>query len=82
MTPGPGLGRFAEPALWVVVALGRGPASARRLLEVLARPDVPRVGPGTLMATLARLEARTIVIRDANHRPTMYRLAIYQHEGA
>lgn len=75
------LGRFAEPALWVVVALGRGPASASRLLDLVNRLDGP-IGPGTLVATLARLEGRMLVARLPEHRPTMYRLANYRSEGA
>ena len=79
--PESAFGRFAEPALWVVVALGRGPASARRLQDLLERLSVP-VGSGTLVATLARLERRSVIARIPEHRPPMYRLTIYQREGA
>jgi predicted nucleic acid-binding protein len=68
------------PAGWVVVALGRGPATAGRLAGALRRLGRP-VGPASLIAALARLERESVVVRDASCRPPMYRLAIYHDEG-
>ena len=79
--PRGGLGRFGEPAAWVLVALRRGPSTADQLLEAVRAMDGP-VGPGTLVATLARLQARRLIARDASYRPAMYRLTNYQREGA
>lgn len=74
------LGRFAEPALWILVALGRGPAAAATLLVTVRRLD-GEVGPATLIGALARLERRALVERLANSRPPMYRLTNYSHEA-
>lgn len=56
------MGRFAEPALWIVVALQQGPQSLRDLLDEVRRLDGP-AGHGTLLAAVVRLERRAIVER-------------------
>ena len=75
------LGRFAEPALWILVALARGPAGASDLyatVRVLAGP----IGPGTLFSALARLERLELVERSTTDRLPMYRLTIPMEAGA
>lgn len=70
------MGRFAEPALWILVALGRGPAAATSLLVTARRLDGP-VGPATLIGALARLERSELIERSTADRPPMYRLTNY-----
>ena len=77
------MGRFAEPALWIIVALGRGPAGAMALLNAVRALDGP-VRPGALVGALARLERRALIVRTTElgaARP-MYRLAIYTREAS
>ena len=75
------LGRFAEPALWILVALGRGPAAAATLLVSVRRLDGP-VGPATLLGALARLERSELIERSTADRPPMYRLTTYSPEAS
>jgi len=77
----PRLGRFAEPALWILVALGRGPAAATTLLAAVGRLD-GQVGPATLIGALARLERIELIERSTTDRPPMYRLADYSPEAS
>lgn len=67
-------GRFAEPALWIMVALSAGPRSASRLLDDVRTLD-GFIGPGTLYAAVARLEQVRLIERVVNRdeRPA-YRL--------
>lgn len=69
------MGRHAEPALWVVVALRSGPRTLTGLLDDVRRLD-GAVGHGTLLGTIARLERRALVeiVPDGGPR-TLYRLA-------
>lgn len=75
------LGRFAEPALWILVALGRGPAGSTALLDAVRALDGP-VGPGTFMGALVRLEGRHLVERTTGGGRPMYRLTEYARGGA
>jgi len=75
------MGRFAEPALWILVALGRGPAAATTLLAAVGRLD-GQVGPATLIGALARLERNELIERSTADRPPMYRLANYSPEAS
>ncbi len=50
-----GFGRFAEPARLVLAVLRDGPSGVVRLLDDVRSIDGP-IGPGTLYATIARLE--------------------------
>jgi hypothetical protein len=59
-----GLGSYAEPAMWVVVALLAGPRTAVGLLDAMSRLD-GRIGPGRLLGAVARLE-RLGIIEAAN----------------
>lgn len=78
--------RFAEPAGWILAALGRGPSGAAALLDTIRCQD-RRLGPATLIAALARLERADLVERLASgderlasgDRP-MYRLASQSQE--
>jgi DNA-binding PadR family transcriptional regulator len=54
------MGRHAEPALWILVALRRGPRTLTGLLDDVRRLDGV-VGHGTLLGTIARLEQRALV---------------------
>ena len=77
----PRLGRFAEPALWILVALGRGPAAAATLMATVRRLD-GEVGPATLIGALARLERSELIERSTADHPPLYRLAKYSPEAS
>ncbi len=70
------MGRFAEPSLWILVALGRGPAGSTALFDAVRVLDGP-VGPATLLGALARLERGALVERTTASEPAMYRLTNY-----
>jgi len=75
------MGRFAETAMWVLVALRHGPASATALLDAVRNLD-GRIGPATLFGALARLERLAIVDSAATATGVRaYRLA-GRREGA
>ena len=78
---GSGMGRFAEPALWILVSLRRGPAAPAALLDAVRALDGP-VGPATLMGALARLERRALVERGVEGGRAMYRLTTHSRQGA
>ena len=70
------LGRYVEPALWVLVALGAGPLGLIGLLDATRSLDGP-IGPGTLVAALSRLETLRLVDSDViAGRGRVYRLTI------
>ncbi len=72
--PGPALGRFVEPALWVLIALDGGPLDLRALFDAVRALDGP-IGHGTLVAALSRLERLRLVDSGVPiSRGTMYRL--------
>jgi DNA-binding PadR family transcriptional regulator len=57
----PEFGRFAEPALLILVSLSEGPKHGYAIMiDVEAGTGRP-MGPGTLYAALARLEERGLV---------------------
>ena len=58
------MGRFAETAMWVLVALRSGPAGAVALLDAVRNLD-GQVGPATLFGAIARLERLTLIERTA-----------------
>ena len=58
----PGLGRFGEPALWILVALHDRALAARPLLAAIQGLD-GAVGPGTFIGALARTERLGMVRR-------------------
>jgi DNA-binding PadR family transcriptional regulator len=70
------LGRYLEPALWVLIALDGGPLGLPELLDGVRRLDGP-MGHGSLLGSLARLERLRLVesgFTDAGSR--VYRLTI------
>ena len=68
-------GRFAEPALLILVSLADGPKHGYAITEdIVAFADV-RFGPGTLYGAIARLESRGLIqALDAENRRNPYQL--------
>ena len=56
-----GLGRFAEPSVCVLLALSDGPKHGYAIMSDARTTSGVALGPGTLYATLARLEARGLI---------------------
>lgn len=57
----PELGRFAEPALLILVSLSDGPKHGYAIMSDVEAGTGKPMGPGTLYAALARLEARGLI---------------------
>lgn len=84
------LGRFAEPALLILVALADGAKHGYAIMQDIdASSGGARVGPGTLYGALARLERRGwIEALPSDDRRRPYRLtgagigALRDHLGA
>ncbi|MHB8459644.1 MAG: PadR family transcriptional regulator [Candidatus Limnocylindrales bacterium] len=57
----PELGRFAEPALLILVSLSAGPNHGYAIMTDVEAATGRPLGPGTLYAALARLEDRGLV---------------------
>ena len=74
------MGRFAEPALWILVALVRGPAGLPALLDAVRALDGP-IGPGTLIGALARLERRDLIERVSESGRANYRVTSHLVEA-
>jgi DNA-binding PadR family transcriptional regulator len=55
------LGRFAEPALLVLVSLAAGPKHGYAIMADVEEFSGTGIGPGTLYAVLARLEQRGLI---------------------
>ncbi len=55
----PELGRFAEPALLILVSLSDGPKHGYAIMTDVEGSTGRPLGPGTLYAALARLEERS-----------------------
>jgi DNA-binding PadR family transcriptional regulator len=69
------LGRFAEPALLVLVSLSDGPKHGYAIMADVETFSREPVGPGTLYAVLARLErAGLIEPLESDDRRRPYRL--------
>ncbi len=70
------LGRFAEPALLILVALADGPKHGYAIMTDVEGVSGSPLGPGTLYAALGRLERRQLIealpAEDRRRRP--YRL--------
>ena len=58
VAPLPELGRFAEPALLILVSLSDGPKHGYAIMADVEQGTGRPLGPGTLYAALARLEER------------------------
>jgi DNA-binding PadR family transcriptional regulator len=68
-------GRFAEPALLILISLADGPKHGYAMTEDIAHVADVRLGPGTLYGALTRLEARGLIERlDSEDRRNPYRL--------
>jgi DNA-binding PadR family transcriptional regulator len=52
------LGRFSEPALFILISLADGPKHGYAMTQDIARVSGQQLGPGTLYGAIARLEAR------------------------
>jgi DNA-binding PadR family transcriptional regulator len=57
----PELGRFAEPALLILVSLGDGPKHGYAIMTDVEAGTSRPLGAGTLYAALARLEERGLI---------------------
>jgi DNA-binding PadR family transcriptional regulator len=57
----PELGRFAEPALLILVSLSDGPKHGYAIMADVEAGTGRPIGPGTLYAALARLEERGLI---------------------
>ena len=55
------LGRFAEPALLILVSLSDGPKHGYAIMTDVEAGTGRPLGPGTLYAALARLEERGLI---------------------
>jgi DNA-binding PadR family transcriptional regulator len=68
-------GRFAEPALLILISLANGPKHGYAMTDDIATVAEVRLGPGTLYGAIARLESRGLIQRlDAEDRRNPYRL--------
>jgi DNA-binding PadR family transcriptional regulator len=59
--PLPELGRFAEPAILILVSLSDGPKHGYAIMADVEQGTGRPMGPGTLYAALARLEERGLI---------------------
>lgn len=55
------LGRFAEPSLCILLALSDGPKHGYAIMQDARATSGVALGPGTLYATMTRLEARGLI---------------------
>ena len=70
-----GLGRFSEPALYVMISLADGPKHGYAMTQDIESVSGQTLGPGTLYGAIARLEARKwIEPMPAQDRRRPYRL--------
>ena len=71
----PELGRFAEPSLYILLALSDGPKHGYAIMTDVEQISGSPLGPGTLYAALARLEARGLIeALEPEDRRRPYRL--------
>ena len=69
------LGRFSEPALYVLISLADGPKHGYAMTQDIESLSGQTLGPGTLYGAIARLEARKwIEPLPAEDRRRPYRL--------
>lgn len=70
-----GLGRFSEPALYILISLAEGPKHGYAMTQDIESVSGQKLGPGTLYGAIARLEARKwIEPLPAEERRRPYRL--------
>ena len=68
-------GRFAEPALLILVSLADGAKHGYAITEDIARFADVRFGPGSLYGAIARLESRGLIqALDTEDRRNPYEL--------
>jgi DNA-binding PadR family transcriptional regulator len=69
------LGRFSEPALYILISLADGPKHGYAMTQDIEAVAGQKLGPGTLYGAIARLEARKwIEPLPAEDRRRPYRL--------
>lgn len=69
------LGRFEEPAVLILTSLVQQPRHGYAIVKDVEQVAGVRLGPGTLYATLARLEARGLIEGLPSHdRRRPYRI--------
>jgi DNA-binding PadR family transcriptional regulator len=69
------LGRFAEPSLYILLALSDGPKHGYAIMQDVATASGHKPGPGTLYGALGRLERRGLIEQlDPEDRRRPYRL--------
>jgi DNA-binding PadR family transcriptional regulator len=69
------LGRFAEPSLYILVALSDGPKHGYAIMTDVEEVSGAPLGPGTLYGALARLERRGLIeALEPEERRRPYRL--------
>ena len=68
-------GRFAEPALLILISLAEGSKHGYAMTEDIEQVSGVRFGPGTLYGAIARLESRGLIepLKSADRR-NPYRL--------
>src|SRR6185436_1740716 len=68
-------GRFAEPALLILISLAEGAKHGYAMTDDIERIAGVRFGPGTLYGAITRLEGRGLIERlDSDDRRNPYRL--------
>lgn len=68
-------GRFAEPALLILISLAEGPKHGYAMTDDISAIADVRLGPGTLYGAITRLESRGLIERlEAEDRRNPYRL--------
>ncbi len=69
------LGRFAEPAMYILVSLSDGPKHGYAIMTDVEAFSGAAMGPGTLYGALARLERRGLIeALEPDDRRRPYRL--------
>lgn len=56
-----GLGRFSDPALFILVSLADGPKHGYSMIEDIQNMTDVKLGPGTLYGAITRLEERGLI---------------------
>jgi DNA-binding PadR family transcriptional regulator len=68
-----GLGRFSEPALFVLASLAAGPKHGYSIIDDVERETGRRLGAGTLYGAISRLEETGLIegleIEERGRRP-------------